>query len=1253
ATDNCCCLLRTQNPAPGTMLNIGTYNVKLIVTDTMGLSATCTAVVVVADVTPPAIACSTNIVTECTGPTGAIVAYTVTASDDCNPNPSLMCAPASGTLFPNGTTTVNCNANDGNGNMTNCSFTVSVVDRMAPVVVCPPSRVFNLPPGQCGTNVAYANPTYMDCDTSATVVCTPASGSLFQAGATVVVNCTVTDASANASTCSFTIAVFESVKPLIACPPDVTVECGNPTTAPATGVATATDACDPNVILGSADHGTVEVRPAGLAGWTLSAVGDPLTGSATFVNGPSPAPVGTGSLRLFLGSNGDGVAQARTTNFHMTRLSALTELNFRTYVTASSSNGEAPFLLLNIDSDGNGTADDVIGFEPEYQSGYTLAVPNQGLVANGTWQKWDAMVGGWWSINHPGVMTDAGGVKSLATYIAAFPNARIVNASSGAGGMRLVAGQSFGTWEEFDGNVDRFTVGVNGASTLYDFDLTPGNPNSIIVRTWTATDHSSNAISCSQIINVVDTTTPSLVCPPAMLVKTTNPAGTNVSFVVTATDICDPSPTLVCTPASGTFFGMGATSVRCVVTDTAGNSNVCNFVVTVNLVDATNYTVNATIPDNNANGYASTKAVATQIGRVTDVNVRLNISGGYNGDLYAYLVHESGYSVLLNRVGRRAADPLGYSDTGFNLTIDDQASNGDVHAYRLQQFGNQTTPLAGALTNSWAPDGRSTDPAVVLDTDARTEMLSSFNGLNPNGDWTLFIADLGVLDTATLVSWSLDLCGLPPIPPSITLQPLSVTVQCSSNATFTVAATGTLPLTNQWYRNGIALPGENGTALVRSGTIGANGDVYTVIVRGMGGSITSSPANLTIIDTIAPVVVCPANIVTECATPLGATVTFTATVIESCSVGLAATCVPASGSVFPPGLTAVSCSASDAAHNVSASCSFTVRVVDTTAPAFCNNPAVVVSAGVTNDNFVGADAAAPSQDLKDLLVSLNLRGFDEAGSDKWFAHSFTNLPMDISDAVLRIRLRADAGTPQNDTVELLFATEGGGLLPASWNRRIGTGGFDSVPGLMATPWAPGAVTELVLNLGQLRNADNSVTDLLPTLHAQRRLDIIVQEDTEVDYIILETKSCQCRSNIIVSVNPMTCGAVVSFATPVFTDICDTNVPVVCVPASGSVFPIGTTTVFCSGTDDTGNIGHCAFEVIVTEPAPYLRINPSGSNVLLSWPVSCAHYRLLQAPSLTPPTSWTPVAAPISISGGEYHVLQPASGPYRFFRLVTP
>jgi len=58
-----------------------------------------------------------------------------------------------------------------------------------------------------------------------------------------------------------------------------------------------------------------------------------------------------------------------------------------------------------------------------------------------------------------------------------------------------------------------------------------------------------------------------------------------------------------------------------------------------------------------------------------------------------------------------------------------------------------------------------------------------------------------------------------------------------------------------------------------------------------------------------------------------------------------------------------------------------------------------------------------------------------------------------------------------------------------------------------------------------------------------------------------------------------CDEVVTFA-PTATDVCDGNVPVVCDPPSGSVFPVGTTTVDCTATDDCGNSAQCAFEVTV-------------------------------------------------------------------------
>jgi subtilisin-like proprotein convertase family protein len=166
-----------------------------------------------------------------------------------------------------------------------------------------------------------------------------------------------------------------------------------------------------------------------------------------------------------------------------------------------------------------------------------------------------------------------------------------------------------------------------------------------------------------------------------------------------------------------------------------------------------NQTVNAAIPDANPNGLSSTFTVSgVTDGLVSDVNVMLNVSGTWNGDLYAYLSHgTTGFAVLLNRVGRTSLNPFGSADTGVNIWLDDSAST-DVH-------------LAGGtgslLTGTYQADGRSADPQFVTDASARDARLSSFENLNPNGTWTLFFADAAGQEQSTLEGWSLQLTVIP------------------------------------------------------------------------------------------------------------------------------------------------------------------------------------------------------------------------------------------------------------------------------------------------------------------------------------------------------------------------------------------------------------------------------------------------------------------------------------------------------------
>jgi len=170
-------------------------------------------------------------------------------------------------------------------------------------------------------------------------------------------------------------------------------------------------------------------------------------------------------------------------------------------------------------------------------------------------------------------------------------------------------------------------------------------------------------------------------------------------------------------------------------------------------------TDNIMIPDNDLSGVAETITLGSSIQSITGVQLTLDVGGTANyqpfdGDYYAYLIHGSSQAVLLNRVGVTAINPFGYADTGFDVTFSGGGS--DIHNY---QNGSYTLNGSGQLTGTWAPDGRTASPLTVLNTSPRTALLSSFNGGNAGGDWTLFIADTSPGAIGDLEGWTLQVTG--------------------------------------------------------------------------------------------------------------------------------------------------------------------------------------------------------------------------------------------------------------------------------------------------------------------------------------------------------------------------------------------------------------------------------------------------------------------------------------------------------------
>jgi subtilisin-like proprotein convertase family protein len=158
--------------------------------------------------------------------------------------------------------------------------------------------------------------------------------------------------------------------------------------------------------------------------------------------------------------------------------------------------------------------------------------------------------------------------------------------------------------------------------------------------------------------------------------------------------------------------------------------------------------INLPVPDGNTVGIQSTIYVSDLNylpGSGNNVILTLNISGGNNGDLYAYLSYGGQIVTLLNRPGVTGGNPVGYTDAGFNVTLSD-GNSGNINTYGSSSY----TTSGGQVTGTYNPS-------------AGSIAFQSYNGMDPNGDWILFVADRSGGDPAQSIlnSWSLTFTPVP------------------------------------------------------------------------------------------------------------------------------------------------------------------------------------------------------------------------------------------------------------------------------------------------------------------------------------------------------------------------------------------------------------------------------------------------------------------------------------------------------------
>lgn len=210
------------------------------------------------DTTPPTIVCPQGITAQChytNGLAGAYVSYpTPVVTDNCDPNPTVVCTPPSGSFFilpppPANSTNyvVTCVAKDAAGNTATCSFNIIVQDTMPPefadtnnpVVQCGAGGgliVLTNDPGECYATFTFPIPTATDCcgntdtvsvsaidENGATIVFTNlGNGSLqgefpVDVTGTNLITVTADDGRGNSAQCQTPVLVLDKQPPTLFC----------------------------------------------------------------------------------------------------------------------------------------------------------------------------------------------------------------------------------------------------------------------------------------------------------------------------------------------------------------------------------------------------------------------------------------------------------------------------------------------------------------------------------------------------------------------------------------------------------------------------------------------------------------------------------------------------------------------------------------------------------------------------------------------------------------------------------------------------------------------------------------------------------------------------------------------------------------------------------------------------------------------------------------------------------------------------
>ena len=271
--------------------------------------------------------------------------------------------------------------------------------------------------------------------------------------------------------------------------------------------------------------------------------------------------------------------------------------------------------------------------------------------------------------------------------------------------------------------------------------------------------------------------------------------------------------------------------------------------------------------------------------------------------------------------------------------------------------------------------------------------------------------------------------GATPVPPTITSQPSSQTVTAGQTATFSVATTGSNPMSYQWQFNGATISGATLNTYSLANAQPSNAGSYSVVVSNSAGSAVSNSATLTVTTLVPPTITSQPSSQTVTA---GQTATFS--VVASGTTPLtyqwSKNGLAISGGTFASYTTPVT-TASDSGSN------FTVQVT--------NSGGTITSSAAL---LTVTPAQKPS--INSFSVSPSTIGIGAGGILSWDVTGAISLSVDNGVGTLAGATGTVNVVPTASTTYTLTASSPAGTATATVTLTVDTTPF-SISSLTATP----------------------------------------------------------------------------------------------------------------------------------------------------------------------------------------------------------